>query len=151
MKLILRETVDSLGQAGDVVNVKPGYARNYLLPRGLAYTASAANIRRIEEEAVRRAERKRRDYLEANRQASVLEDLTVSVSAKAGSEGQLFGSVNVRDICELVEQSEIDFELDRRAVLLAEPIKSIGEHLVPIRLQSGVEVEIRVVVEAEEA
>lgn len=151
MKLILRETVASLGQAGDVVNVKPGYARNYLLPRGLAYTASAANIRRIEEEAVRRAERKRRDYLEANRQASLLEDLTVSVSAKAGSEGQLFGSVNVRDICELVEQSEIDFELDRRAVLLAEPIKSIGEHLVPIRLQSGVEVEIRVVVEAEEA
>ena len=151
MKLILRETVASLGQAGDVVNVKPGYARNYLLPRGLAYTASAANIRRIEEEAVRRAERKRRDYLEANRQASRLEGLTVSVSAKAGSEGQLFGSVNVRDICELVEQSEIDFELDRRAVLLAEPIKSVGEHLVPIRLQTGVEVEIRVVVEAEEA
>ncbi len=151
MKLILRETVDSLGQAGDVVNVKPGYARNYLLPRGLAYTASAANIRRIEEEAVRRAERQRRDYLEANRQASRLEGLTVSISAKAGSEGQLFGSVNVRDICELVEQSEIDFDLDRRAVLLAEPIKSIGEHLVPIRLQSGVEVEIRVVVEAEEA
>lgn len=151
MKLILRETVTSLGQAGDVVNVKPGYARNYLLPRGLAYTASAANIRRIEEEAAHRAERMRRDYLEANRQASRLEGLTVSVSAKAGSEGQLFGSVNVRDICELVAQSEIDFELDRRAVLLAEPIKSIGEHLVPIRLQSGVEVEIRVVVEAEEA
>lgn len=151
MKLILRETVASLGQAGDVVNVKPGYGRNYLLPRGLAYAASAANVRRIEEEAARRAERMRRDYLEANRQASRLEGLTVSVSAKAGSEGQLFGSVNVRDICELVEQSEIDFELDRRAVLLAEPIKSIGEHLVPIRLQSGVEVEIRVVVEAEEA
>lgn len=151
MKLILRETVASLGQAGDVVNVKPGYARNYLLPRGLAYAASAANVRRIEEEAARRAERMRRDYLEANRQASRLEGLTVSVSAKAGSEGQLFGSVNVRDICELVEQSEIDFEIDRRAVLLAEPIKSIGEHLVPIRLQSGVEVEIRVVVEAEEA
>lgn len=151
MKLILRETVASLGQAGDVINVKPGYARNYLLPQGLAYTASAANIRRIEEEAVLRAERMRRDYLEANRQASQLEGLTVSVSAKAGSEGQLFGSVNVRDICELVAQSETDFELDRKAVLLAEPIKSIGEHLVPIRLQSGVEVEIRVVVEAEEA
>jgi large subunit ribosomal protein L9 len=151
MKLILRETVASLGQAGDVVNVKPGYARNYLLPRGLAYTASAASIRRIEEEAALRAERMRRDYLEANRQASRLEGLTVSVSAKAGSEGQLFGSVNVRDICELVAESEIDFELDRRAVLLAEPIKSVGEHLVPIRLQSGVEVEIRVIVEAEEA
>lgn len=150
MKLILRETVASLGQAGDVVNVKPGYARNYLLPQGLAYTASAANIQRIEEEAVRREERMRRDYLEANRQASQLEGVSVSVSARAGSEGQLFGSVNARDIWNLVQESDIDFELDKRAVLLAEPIKSIGEHMVPVRLQSGVETEIRVVVEAEE-
>lgn len=150
MKLILRETVASLGQAGDVINVKPGYARNYLLPQGLAYTASAANIQRIEEEAVRRQERMRRDYLEANRQASQLEGLTVSVTARAGSEGQLFGSVNARDIVGLVQESDIDFELDKRSVLLAEPIKAIGEHLVPVRLQSGVETEIRVVVEAEE-
>lgn len=150
MKLILRETVASLGRAGDVVSVKPGYARNYLLPQGLAYTASAANIQRIEEEAVRRQERMRRDYLEANRQASQLEGVTVSVSARAGSEGQLFGSVNARDIWSLVQESDIDFELDKRSVLLAEPIKSIGEHMVPVRLQSGVETEIRVVVEAEE-
>ncbi len=150
MKLILRETVASLGQAGEVVNVKPGYARNYLLPQGLAYTASGANIQRIEEESVRREERTRRDYLEANRQASQLEGLTVSVSARAGSEGQLFGSVNARDVWDLVQESDIDFELDKRAVLLAEPIKALGEHLVPVRLQSGVETEIRVVVEAEE-
>ena len=150
MKLILRETVASLGQAGEVVNVKPGYARNYLLPQGLAYTASGANIQRIEEEAGRREERTRRDYLEANRQASQLEGLTVSVSARAGSEGQLFGSVNARDVWDLVQESDIDFELDKRAVLLAEPIKALGEHLVPVRLQSGVETEIRVVVEAEE-
>jgi len=150
MKLILRENVASLGRAGDVINVKPGYARNYLLPQGLAYTASAANIQRIEEEAVRRQERMRRDYLEANRQASQLEGLTVSVTARAGSEGQLFGSVNARDICGLVQESDIDFELDKRSVLLAEPIKAVGEHLVPVRLQSGVETEIRVVVEAEE-
>ena len=150
MKLILRETVVSLGQAGEVVNVKPGYARNYLLPQGLAYTASGANIQRIEEEAVRREERTRRDYLEANRQASQLEGLTVSISARAGSEGQLFGSVNARDVWDLVQESDIDFDLDKRAVLLAEPIKALGEHLVPVRLQSGVETEIRVVVEAEE-
>lgn len=150
MKLILRETVASLGQAGDVVNVKPGYARNYLLPQGLAYMASAANIQRIEEEAVHRQERMRRDYLEANRQASQLEEVTVSVSARAGSEGQLFGSVNARDVWGLVQEADIDFELDKRAILLAEPIKSIGEHMVPVRLQSGVETEIRVVVEAEE-
>lgn len=150
MKLILRESVDSLGRAGDVVNVKPGYARNYLLPQGLAYMASAANLRRIEEEAKHREEQERRDYLEANRQAARLEDLTISVTARAGDEGQLFGSVTVRDICEKVEESGIDFELDRRAVHLSEPIKSVGEHRVPIRFQSGVEVDLLVVVEAEE-
>lgn len=150
MKLILRQNVATLGQAGDVVNVKPGYARNYLLPKGLAYMASAANLRRIEEEARRRGEQDRRDYLEASRQAARLEDLTIAVSARAGDEGQLFGSVTVRDICEKVEESGLDFELDRRAVQLSEPIKSVGEHRVPIRYQSGVEVELLVVVEAEE-
>lgn len=150
MKLILRQKVASLGQAGDVVNVKPGYARNYLLPQGLAYMASAANLRRIEEEARHREEQERRNYLEASRQAARLEDLTITVSARAGDEGQLFGSVTVRDICEKVEESGLDFELDRRAVHLSEPIKSVGEHRVPIRYQSGVEVDLLVVVEAEE-
>ncbi len=150
MKLILRQNVTTLGQAGDVVNVKPGYARNYLLPKGLAYMASASNLRRIEEEARHRGEQERRDYLEASRQAARLEDLTITVSARAGDEGQLFGSVTVRDICEKVEESGLDFELDRRAVHLSEPIKSVGEHRVPIRYQSGVEVELLVVVEAEE-
>ena len=150
MKMILRETVASLGRAGDVVNVKPGFARNYLLPKGLAYMVSAANVRRIDEEAQHREVQIRRDYLEANRQAARIEELTINVSARAGDEGQLFGSVTVRDICEKVEESGIDFELDRRAVHLAEPIKSVGEHRVPIRFQSGVEVELRVIVEAEE-
>lgn len=150
MKLILRQKVATLGQAGDVVNVKPGYARNYLLPQGLAYMASAANLRRIEEEARHREEQERRNYLEASRQAARLEDLTITVSARAGDEGQLFGSVTVRDICEKVEESGLDFELDRRAVHLSEPIKSVGEHRVPIRYQSGVEVDLLVVVEAEE-
>ncbi len=150
MKLILRQKVATLGQAGDVVSVKPGYARNYLLPKGLAYMASAANLRRIEEESRHREELERRDYLEASRQAARLEDLTITVSARAGDEGQLFGSVTVRDICEKVEESGLDFELDRRAVHLSEPIKSVGEHRVPIRYLSGVEVELLVVVEAEE-
>ena len=150
MKLILREAVANLGRAGEVVNVKPGYARNYLLPRGLAYMASAANLRRIEEEEARREERDRREYLEANRRAARLEDLTISVSARAGEEGQLFGSVTVKDICEKVEASGIDFELDRRDVHLSEPIKAVGEHRVPVRFRSGVEVDLLVVVEPEE-
>lgn len=150
MKLILRRTVAALGRAGDVVNVKPGYARNFLLPQGLAYVASAANLRRIEEEARRREEVERRDYLEANRQAARLEELTINVTARAGDEGQLFGSVTLRDICEKIDDSNIGFQLDRRTVHLTEPIKSVGEHRVPIRFPSGVEVEVLVVVEAEE-
>jgi len=150
MKLILRDTVANLGQPGDVVNVKPGCARNYLLPQGLAYMASAANIQRIEEEARHREERERRNYLEANRQASRLEELAITVAARAGDEGQLFGSVTVRDICDKVAESGIDFELDPRAVQLPAPIKSVGEHRVPVRFQSGVEVELQVIVEPEE-
>jgi len=150
MKLILRVTVANLGQAGEVVNVKPGFARNYLIPQGLAYMASAANVRRIEEEARHREERRRRDYLEANRQASRLEELVITVAARAGDEGQLFGSVTVRDICERVAESGIDFELDPRAVQLSAPIKSVGEHRVPLRFQSGVEVELKVIVEPEQ-
>ena len=150
MKLILREEVANLGQAGDVVNVKPGYARNYLLPQGLAYMASAANIGRIETEARMREEKARRDYLEANRQASRLEELVITVVARAGDEGQLFGSVTVRDICEKLAEAGIDFELDPRAVQLSAPIKSVGEHSVPVRFPSGVEVELQVIVEPEE-
>lgn len=150
MEVILLQDMRGLGTRGQVVDVKPGYARNYLLPQGLAYTASAANLQRIEAEAARREEQERRDYLEANRQAARLEDLTINVTARAGEEGQLFGSVTVRDICEKVEEAGIDFELDRRAVHLSEPIKSVGEHRVPIRFQSGVEVDLLVVVEAEE-
>ncbi len=150
MKLILRDTVANLGQAGDVVNVKPGYARNYLIPQGLAYMASAANIQRIEAEARLREERERRNYLEANRQASRLGALAITVAARAGDEGQLFGSVTVRDICDRVAEAGIDFELDPRAVQLSAPIKSVGEHRVPVRFESGVEVELQVIVEPEE-
>ena len=150
MKLILRQEVEALGRAGDVVSVKPGYARNYLLPKGLAYMASAANLRRIEDEARHREERERRDHLEASRRAARLEDLTITVSARAGDEGQLFGSVTVRDICEKVEEAGLGFELDRRVVRLSEPIKSVGEHRVPVRYRSGVGVELLVVVEAAE-
>ncbi len=148
MRLILRRAVAHLGEAGDLVNVKPGYARNYLLPQQLAYRATEANVQRIEEERRIREEKARRSYLEANRQASRLEGVTLVFQARASEEGTLFGSVAVRDILERLDEAELDFEIDRRAVALDEPIKSLGEHVVPIRLHTGVETEIRVVVEA---
>ncbi len=149
MRLILREPVEHLGQPGDLVTVKPGYGRNYLIPRGLAYRATGANVQRIEEERRIREESIRRLYLEANRQASRMEGLTLHFTARASEEGTLFGSVTARDILERVEQEDLGFELDKRSLQLDEPIKSVGEHVVPLRLQAGVETEVRVIVEAE--
>lgn len=151
MKLILREDVEHLGPAGTLVNVKPGYARNYLLPQGLAYRATKANVGRIEDERRRRGEQERRDYLEANRRASLLEGKTLVFAAKVGDEGKLFGSVTAREIAEQASAADIGFEVDRRDVALDEPIKSVGDYRVSIRLGSGVEVEVKVVVEAEAA
>ena len=149
MKLILRETVTHLGLAGDVVNVKPGYARNYLLPQGLAFVATDSNMRRLDEERQHMEERARRDYLEAKRRASQLEGLELTFAANAGEEGKLFGSVTTKDITDRANEG-LDFELDRRTVVLGEPIKALGEYDVPVKLHPEVEVAIKVTVEAEE-
>lgn len=150
MKLILREAVAHLGQAGDLVTVKPGYGRNFLIPQGLACRATEANVLRIEEERRIRKEKARRAFLEANRRASHLDGLTFTFRARASAEGTLFGSVGMKDILDRARESDIDFELDKRSVLLDEPIKSVGEHIVPLRLHAGVETEVRIIVEPEE-
>jgi len=150
MRLILRETVTNLGEAGEVVRVKPGYARNYLLPKGLAYMATDANMRRLEEEREFLEEKARRDYLEAKRRASQLEGMELTFTELAGDEGKLFGSVTSKDIGEQATASGLDFELERRWVVLAEPIKMVGDYDVQIRLHPEVELEIQVHVLAQE-
>ena len=150
MKLILKKDVDHLGEAGAVVEVKPGFARNYLLPQGLAYKASPANIRLLEEEQKRDEERSRRDYLEARRRASQLVDFKLDFRARAGEDGKLFGSVTAADIAQNANEQELDFEFDRRMVVLDEPIKVVGDHRVPVRLHGEVELEILVTVERDE-
>lgn len=151
MKLILKETVDNLGESGDVVDVKPGYARNYLLPQGLAYEASDANIRRLEEERKLAEEHAKRDYLEARRRASQLEGISITFHARAGEEGKLFGSVTSADIADRLNGlGSLDFEVDRRDVALDEPIKAVGASMVPVRLHADVEIEVEVKVEREE-
>jgi large subunit ribosomal protein L9 len=148
MKVILKEDMSNLGAAGDVVDVKAGYARNYLLPQGLAYVASAGNIRRIEEEQKRGQERSRKDFLEARRRASQLEGASVTFQARAGEEGKLFGSVTNADVADRLKETGLDFELDRRWIQLDEPIKSVGEYQVSVRLHPDVTVPIDVRVEA---
>jgi large subunit ribosomal protein L9 len=148
MKVILKEDMSNLGAAGDVVDVKAGYARNYLLPQGLAYVASAGNIRRIEDERKRGEERSRKDFLEARRRASQLEGASVTFQARAGEEGKLFGSVTNADVADRLKETGLDFELDRRWIQLDEPIKAVGEYQVSVRLHPDVTVPIDVRVEA---
>lgn len=148
MKVILKESVENLGEAGEVVTVKAGYARNFLVPQGLAYEASEGNLRRIEEEKRQVEERSRRDYLEGRRRASQLEGVSLTFQARASDEGRLFGSVTAADVAERLNEGELDFEVDRRQVALEEPLKSVGAYQVPIRLDGEVDVEIEVKVEA---
>jgi len=151
MKLILREAVEHLGESGEIVDVKPGYARNYLLPQGLAETASEENIARLEEERRQAEEMARREYLEARRRASQLEGMILIFHARAGEEGKLFGSVTAADITERArERAGLDFELEKGQIRLDEPIKEVGAYKVPVKLHDDVEIEVQVRVERTE-
>jgi large subunit ribosomal protein L9 len=151
MKVILRQSVDKLGDAGEVVTVKPGFARNYLLPRGFAFEATAANLRAIEAERAQGEAKAKRDFLEARRRASKLESVSLTFHAKAGEESKLFGSITTADIADRLNSEQgLDFEIDRRSIELEEPIKSLGVFSVAVRLHSEVKPEIKVwVIKAE--
>jgi len=144
IKVILKEAVDSLGESGDVVVVKPGYARNFLIPHGLAYEASEGNVRRLEEEKQRAEELSKREYLEGRRRASQLEGLSLAFQARAGEEGKLFGSVTSADIADRMNEGGLDFEVDRRRIDLDDPIKELGVYQVGVRLHADVLVEVEV-------
>lgn len=152
MKVILKENLANLGETGDVVDVKPGYARNYLLPQGLAYEASAANIARLEEEQRAREERAKRDYLEARRRASQFSGKSLTFHAKAGEEGKLFGSVTSADVAErLNAEGGLDFEVEKRSVLLDEPLKELGDFQVGVKLHAEVTAEVAVKIVRDDA
>jgi len=149
--VILRQDVPNLGDAGDLVSVKAGFARNYLLPRGLAFEATEGNIRRLEEEKKRGEERAKRDFLEARRQSAALEAVSLTFNARAGEESKLFGSITTADIAEkLNAEAGLGFQVDRRQIELDEPIKSLGVFNVPVKLHADVRPEIKVWVIKEE-
>jgi large subunit ribosomal protein L9 len=151
MKLILKKAVQNLGDAGAVVSVKAGYGRNYLLPQGLAYLASEANMARLEAEQALALERSRRDFLEARRRAAQLQGMSFAFKMRAGEDGKLFGSVTRADIADRANAGGLDFELDKRIVMLEEPIKALGVTNVPVHLYADVHVDIEVQVEREES
>ena len=142
MEIILRQGVENLGGPGDVVKVKSGYARNYLLPHGLAYEATPGNLKRIQQERDRldAAENERRGA--AQTQAERLEQVSLTFSARVGEEGKLFGSVTTADIAQQLEAQ--GFHIEKRQIDLHEPIKALGVYRVPIRLHADVKPEVRV-------
>ena len=144
LKVILRQDVPELGQSGDIVTVKPGYARNFLLPKGMAYEATGANIKQLEEEKRRGEARSKQQYLEARRRASQLENVSLTFHANAGEEGKLFGSITSADIAERLKEQNLDFEIDKRDIELDEPLKSLGVYNVAVRLHSEVKPEIKI-------
>ena len=147
MEVILREDVKSLGKAGDLVRVKPGYGRNYLLPSGLAYEATEGNKKRIAAETRARSTRAAAERTEAEGRAAQLGAVELTLKGKAGEEGKLFGSITASDIAEALAAR--GFEVDRRRIELDQPIKSLGRHTVGVRLHADVRAEIRVDVVAE--
>ena len=142
MDVILRQDVEKLGRAGDLVTVKDGYARNYLLPKGLAYHATEGNRRRLEAEA-RQDVRRAGAQLETARDfAGRLEAVSLTFAMKAGEGDKLFGSVTAADVADRLHAE--GFEVDKKAVELHEPIKALGVYAVPVRLHHEVKPEVRV-------
>ncbi len=144
MKVILQQTVEKLGAAGEVVEVADGYARNYLLPRRLALPATPGNLRQLERLRARLARLEAEQRSDAERLAQQLSSLTLTIARKAGQNDQLFGSVTAADIAEALAAQGVT--VDRRKIQLAEPIKLIGEYEVPVRLHGAVTATVRVVV-----
>src|SRR5205807_5827270 len=139
-QVLLREDIDNLGARGEIVRVKAGYARNYLLPRKLAVEATANNVRQIEGEKAALAKREARERATAERQASQLQKLTLKFERKVGEAGVLYGSVTSMDIAHALHEQ--GYEIDRRKIVLREPIKRFGNYNVPVRLHRDVTLEL---------
>ena len=147
IEVILREDIKTLGRAGEMVRVKPGYARNYLLPQGLAYEATEGNKKRIAAETRVRTVRNQAERTEAERFAATLGEVTLTLSGKAGEEGKLFGSITSQDIADALGRQ--GHTVDRRKIELEHPIKTTGPHTVAIRLHPEVHADLRLTVVAQ--
>ncbi|MBI3090909.1 MAG: 50S ribosomal protein L9 [Candidatus Tectomicrobia bacterium] len=148
MKVILKESMGKLGMVGDTVNVKDGYARNFLLPRGLAVPANTPNLQALDRELKVKREKLQRHYADAANLATRLEQTHCTFVRKTGESDRLFGSVTSMDVAELLTTQ--GFSIDRRRIDLEEPIKTLGETVVPIKLHPEVTAKLRVVVTREE-
>jgi len=144
IEVILREDVKSLGRAGEMVRVRPGYARNYLLPKGLAYPATEGNKKRVAAETRALGIRLAAQRGDAERLAEALREVTLTLPGKVGEGERLFGSITAQDVANAL--AERGFDVDKRKVDLDHPIKTLGDHAVAIKLHPEVQAELRVTV-----
>lgn len=147
MKVILKEEVKQLGDMGQVVNVSNGYARNYLIPRGLAVEANEKNIKSLEHEKKVIQEKLRKIRNTAQELSNKIANMSIIIKAKSGEEGKLFGSVTSMDIAEQLKNE--GFEIDKKKILLEEPIKRLGKYTVTIKLHSDILSQLNIEVLAE--
>jgi large subunit ribosomal protein L9 len=146
-KVLLREDVDDLGARGEIVRVRSGYARNYLLPRNLAVEATAGNVKGIEAERAALLKKEAKERATAEAQSQKIGSLTLEFKRKAGEQGALYGSVTSMDLAEALKEK--GYEIDRHRIHLREPLKRLGEYAVPVRLHREVTIDLQVKVQPE--
>jgi large subunit ribosomal protein L9 len=142
MKVILRENLENLGEIGDVVDVKDGYARNFLIPRKLAFEASTKNLSQLEAQKKQLEYKLEKEKRSAEKQREELEKVSLTIQMKVGEDGKLFGSVTTQMIAEALKEK--GFEIDRKTITIPEPIKALGIYTIEIRLHKEVEAKIKV-------
>lgn len=142
MKIILRKDFEKLGKIGDIIEVKDGYARNYLIPKNIAYQATEDNMRALEEEKKQQEYRARKEEINAQKVASKIESISVTIKAKVGEDEKLFGSVTSQSIAEALAEQGIT--IDKRNIELEEPLKSLGIYTIPIKLHPKVNAKLKV-------
>jgi large subunit ribosomal protein L9 len=142
MKVILRQNFETLGEAGKIVTVKDGYARNFLIPRGIAYQATTRNLRMFEQDKQRLEAKKNAEKRSAETLKDRLDGVSVTATVPVGEEDRVFGSVTTQNIADLLAAKGI--EIDRRKIQLSEPIKALGIYEVPIKLHAEVEATVKV-------
>jgi len=141
-KVLLREDVDDLGARGEIVRVRAGYARNYLLPRNLAVQATTGNVKGIESERAALLKKEAKERASADAQSQQMGTLQLEFRRKAGEQGALYGSVTSMDVAEALR--ERGYEIDRHRIHLREPLKRVGEYTVPVRLHREVTIDLKV-------
>lgn len=146
-KVLLREDVDDLGARGEIVRVRAGYARNYLLPRNLAVEATTGNVKGIENERAALLKKEANERATAEAQSQKMSSLVLEFKRKSGEQGALYGSVTSMDVAEALKDK--GYEIDRHRIHLREPLKRLGDYAVPVRLHRDVTIDLQVKVQSE--